>query len=47
VNQINAEVAPDQERNGRLTWLNWVAVGLGSSFILLAIVGTFMPQDVD
>jgi hypothetical protein len=48
VNQINAEVAPEQDRNGRLTWLNWIGVGVGSLLLLLILIGTLAPpQDVD
>jgi hypothetical protein len=45
--QINAEVAPEQDRNGRLSWLNWIVVGLGGVIILLALLGTLAPAHVD
>ena len=43
VNQINAAVAPGHDRNGRLNWLNWIAVGLGGAFFLLVLIGALAP----
>lgn len=38
-NEVNATVAPNHDRNRRLTPLNWIAIGLFSPAWLLTLVG--------
>jgi hypothetical protein len=47
VNQINAEVAPGHDRNARLSWRNWIAVGLGGVLILLVLIGILIPPKTE
>jgi hypothetical protein len=42
VNQVNAIVAPDADRNSRFSAWNIVAVVLGGALLVLAVIGTFM-----
>jgi hypothetical protein len=42
-NRINAQAAPNAPRNDRLTWLNWIAVGLAAIFWILVVVGLTLP----
>lgn len=44
VNQLNAEANPAHDRNARLRGWNWLAVVLGGALVLLAMVGTLMPE---
>lgn len=44
-NRINSAVEPEHDRNGRLTWLNWVGVVIGGLVVALAIVGSFLPEE--
>jgi hypothetical protein len=47
-NRINAEVAPHSDRNGRLTWVNWIGVVLGGAFFGLVVIGLIVgPQSPD
>jgi Domain of unknown function (DUF4234) len=42
--RINAEVAPGHDPNSRFTAWNWVAIVFGGLLVLLALVGTFLPD---
>jgi len=42
--RINALAAPGHDPNNRFTAWNWVGIVLGSVFLLLALLGTFLPQ---
>lgn len=44
-NRVNAERAPSHDRNARFTAWNWVAIVVGGIFLLLVLVGTFVPVD--
>jgi hypothetical protein len=44
INAINRAVAPRHDPNSRFSAWNWVAVGLGGPFFLLALYGTFLPN---
>jgi hypothetical protein len=44
VNEINAAVAPGHSPNHRFTKWNWLAVALGGPILILAIVGSFLPE---
>lgn len=46
MNAVNEAVTPGQPRNDRFTALNWVGIVLGSLFIVMALIGTFMPAEV-
>jgi hypothetical protein len=46
VNQLNAEVVPSHDRNEVLTPANWGWIIVGSIFLLLAIVGTFLTPEM-
>ena len=41
--RVNAHVAPEADRNARLTWLNWIAVVLGGAFFVLVVIGLTVP----
>jgi hypothetical protein len=41
-NRVNLAAAPSHEPNNRLTGLNWIAVVLGGSLLLLALVGVMV-----
>lgn len=43
-NRVNAIAAPRHEPNAQLSGWNWSAVLLGGSFMLLALIGTFAPE---
>ena len=43
-NRINTQAAPRAPRNDRLTWLNWVAVGIAAAFWALVVVGLTLPE---
>ena len=42
-NRVNAEVAPDHDRNSRFTAWNWLTVVVGGSVLVLAVIGAFLP----
>jgi hypothetical protein len=43
-NEINAVAAPAHERNAKLTGWNWLAIVPGGTLMLLAIIGSFLPE---
>lgn len=43
MNAVNETVTPGRPRNDRFGALNWIAIVLGSLFIVMALIGTFMP----
>jgi|AraplaDrversion2_2_1032049.scaffolds.fasta_scaffold00016_24 hypothetical protein len=43
MNAVNDAVSPGQPRNDRFSVWNWIAIVLGSLFIVMALIGTFMP----
>lgn len=43
LNVLNRTVAPDAPRNDSYSGLNVVLIVLGGLFLVLAIVGTFLP----
>jgi hypothetical protein len=43
-NRINATVAPRHDPNRRFTAWNWVGVVFGVIFMILIIVGMFLPD---
>lgn len=42
VNRFNAMIASHHPLNSQFTWANWLWIILGSIFLILAIVGTFL-----
>ncbi|HEY8102419.1 MAG TPA: hypothetical protein VIF82_16895 [Burkholderiaceae bacterium] len=44
INVVNQIAAPAHEPNSRFTVWNWIAVGLGGPFLLLAVYGTFITS---
>ncbi|MBS0377271.1 MAG: hypothetical protein JSS29_02205 [Proteobacteria bacterium] len=42
--KANDLAAPGHERNDRLTLVNWVWIVVGTAFLILAIIGTFVPD---
>ncbi len=42
--KLNAQLTPEFNNNKFSAW-NWVALVLGGSFFILAIIGTFMPAE--
>lgn len=44
-NDINGELSPGHDENGRITDANVVAIVIGSMFFLLMLVGTFFPPE--
>jgi len=44
VNRVNAKQAPNADRNSRFTAWNWFGVVIGSLWLVLAMVGTFLPE---
>ena len=45
VNKINAQYAPDHDKNNRFRAWNIVAVFVGGIFFILAIIGSFLPPE--
>jgi len=43
-NRINAKVLPNHNPNGRFTAWNWVAIVLGGILVVLAVIGSFVPD---
>jgi len=43
VNEVNAKVAPDADRNARFGAWNVVALLLGGAILALAVIGMFLP----
>ena len=43
-NRVNAAALPDHDRNARFGLSNWLVVAIGGVVVLLAIVGSFMPD---
>ena len=43
-NRVNTVAVPNHDRNARFSAWNWVAVALGTVFIILVIIGTFFPE---
>ena len=43
MNAVNRRADPKHDPNTRFSAWNWVAVGLGGPFFLLAVVGAFLP----
>jgi hypothetical protein len=44
VNELNSVVAPNHNPNDRFSVWNIAAIAVGGSLIVLAIVGTLMPE---
>jgi hypothetical protein len=44
-NRVNAAAAPSHDPNARLTRWNWVLIMIGGLVVVLAIVGTFLPDE--
>lgn len=44
INQMNAEIAPNHDPNSRFSAWNIVGVVLGGLWLLLAVIGTFLPE---
>ena len=44
VNEMNARVAPAADRNARFHGWNWLALTLGSVMVIMAVIGSFMPE---
>lgn len=44
VNRINAAVAPDHDRNDRFTLSSWITLVVGGLLLLLALIGSFLPE---
>jgi len=44
-NRINAAVAPGHDANSRFTAANWIIAVVGGLLFLMAIIGTFMPEE--
>jgi hypothetical protein len=42
--RINKAVAPGHDRNEKFTWKNWLMVFVGGLFVVLAIIGAFLPE---
>ena len=45
IDRINSEVAPESDPNTRIKGWNYLAFVLGIPFLLLVLVGTFMPVE--
>jgi hypothetical protein len=45
VNRLNAILAPGHAPNDRFTAWNWVGIILGGFFVLLVLVGLFLPKE--
>jgi len=43
-NRVNAAALPDHERNARFSLANWLVVALGGIVVVLAVIGSFMPD---
>ena len=43
-NRTNSMVSPGHAKNSEFSALNWVAIVLGGLFLILALLGTFLPQ---
>jgi uncharacterized membrane protein YozB (DUF420 family) len=43
-NRVNAAALPDHERNARFSLANWLVVALGGIVVILAVIGSFMPD---
>jgi hypothetical protein len=43
-NRVNSAAAPDHDPTGRFTAWNWVGVVVGGAVLILAIIGTFLPD---
>jgi hypothetical protein len=39
----NAQAAPDHDRNERFTVWNWILIGAWGVFIILVVIGSFLP----
>ena len=44
VDRLNSLAVPGHDRNARFSAWNWVAVVLGGLLVVLAIIGTFLPE---
>ena len=44
INDINRMEAPDHAPNDKIRGANWIAIAAGGLVMVLALVGTFMPQ---
>jgi hypothetical protein len=42
--RINEVVAPNHNRNGRFTAVNWVTVVVGGLLVVLGVIGSFLPE---
>jgi hypothetical protein len=45
VNRLNAIVAPVHDHNDRFTTWNWLGILVGGLFLLLVLVGVFLPEE--
>lgn len=45
-NEINAKAVPFADRNGRLRAADWIVLALGSIFVALTLIGTFMDVPI-
>jgi len=45
INDLNKSVNPDFEMNSKFTVWNWVGIVIGSIWLLLSIIGLFLPPD--
>ena len=45
INSINAKEAPDHDRNGRFSAWNIAGVVIGGLFVILGVIGTFLPAE--
>jgi hypothetical protein len=44
MNAVNEAAAPGHDPNRRFSAWNWVAIVLGSLLLVMALIGTFMPE---
>jgi hypothetical protein len=45
VNEMNSVAAPNHPLNSRFTWANWLWIILGGFLTILAVIGSFQPDN--
>src|SRR5262249_28931854 len=47
INDLNKRVNPDFEMNSKFTVWNWIAIVIGGIWLVLSVIGLFLPPDAN